>query len=212
VHAGEPLAERQLSGRAVDPGHRRVGDERRGPVARDERAEELERADADVDARGGEDDVVEVVRDEVGRRLVERAPALVQLREAALVLRERPCGAPGTLPRRLERDVNPDRPRVSAQRLACPRRFDRPAAESEHPRVRRLEHRDRPFLLDLAEPVLAVAREQLGDRVAVLLGNELVDVDERQADQLGGLPAERRLARAHEADQREVAVHSIRSR
>ena len=37
-------------------------------------------------------------------------------------------------------------------------------------------------------------------------------VEERQPDQLRGLAAERRLARAHEADQREVAVHSIRSR
>ena len=60
--------------------------------------------------------------------------------------------------------------------------------------------------------VFAVAGEQLGDGGAGLLGDELVDVEERQPDQLRGLAAERRLARAHEADQREVAVHSIRSR
>ena len=48
------------------PGDVRVGDERDGAVAGHELAEPVERAGPDVDARGGEDDAVGVVRDRVG--------------------------------------------------------------------------------------------------------------------------------------------------
>ena len=61
VRRREPPAERELRVRAVDAGDVRVGDERDRAVAGDELAEPLERAELDVDAGGGEDDVVGVV-------------------------------------------------------------------------------------------------------------------------------------------------------
>ena len=72
----EPPAERELRVHAVDAGDVRVGDERDRALARDELAEELERADADVDAGGGEHDVVGVVGGRVGdlaRRAARRS-------------------------------------------------------------------------------------------------------------------------------------------
>ena len=111
-------------------------DERHGAVARNERAQQLERPDLDANAGRREDDVVEVAGDEVGRRLVERPPALVQLGESAFVLRERARSAAGPLPGGVERNIEPDRRGARAKRLARPAGLDRAAAEGEDARVR----------------------------------------------------------------------------
>ena len=70
----EPLAERLLGARAVDAHHRRVGDERDRPVARNELAEPVERAALVVDAgRGERRTVASPLRDDrVGDLAVQR--------------------------------------------------------------------------------------------------------------------------------------------
>ena len=71
----EPPAERELRVHPVDAGDLRVADERHRAVARHELAEALERADADVDAAGGEHDVVGVLGGRGGDLLVDRRRA-----------------------------------------------------------------------------------------------------------------------------------------
>ena len=61
VRRDEPVAERLLRARPVDAHHRRVGDERDRAVAGHELAEQLERTELVVDARGGEHRAVDVV-------------------------------------------------------------------------------------------------------------------------------------------------------
>ena len=98
MRRGEPLAERELRVHAVDAGDVRIGDQRDCALAGDELRELLERAEGDVDACGGQDDVVQRARDRVGRLAVERQPLLVERAKAALVLRQRPSPAAHALP------------------------------------------------------------------------------------------------------------------
>ena len=87
------------------------------------------------------------------------------------------------------------------------------AAERDHGRPARERFGD-DLLLDPAELGLA-AFEELADRAEMLL-DLLVGVDERTVHEPRELAAERRLPRAHEADEREVLVyradHGMRSR
>jgi hypothetical protein len=130
----------------------------------------------------------------------------VQRTKLLLVLRKRPIAAPRPPPRLLDRSVHPDRGRVRAKRLAGSAGLDRPAAERDHGRHGRLEQGDRPLLLELAETRLALAREQLRDGPAVVGSNQLVDVDELPSDARRSLRTQRRLARAHEADERDLPI------
>ena len=68
------------------------------------------------------------------------------------------------------------------------------------------EHVGGCLLLELPEGCLAVPLEDLRDGLADSLLDDLVDRDERPAQALGEQRAERRLPRAHEADEREVPV------
>src|SRR5205809_792986 len=56
----------------------------------------------------------------------------------------------------------------------------------------------------------AALLEELGDGGAQILLEVAVEVDERPPETLGDLRTERRLARTHEADEREVAVQRVR--
>ena len=100
-------------------------------------------------------------------------------------------------------------------REALPRRLgqDRAAAERDHGR-RPGERLCDDLLLDPPELRLA-ALEELRDRPEAPL-DLLVGVDERAPGQPRELAAERRLPRAHEADEGEVLVyradHGMRSR
>ena len=187
-------AERELRVHAVDAGDVRIGDERDRAVAGDELAEPLERAALDVDACGGENDVVDVVRNDVGDLCVERAPLGEQPPELRLVLRERAVASPHALPARVDVDVEPDRQRVP-ERIADRRRRHRAAAEREH---------DRP-LLDRAKRRLAAFLEDLGNRLAGSRLDEVVRVDASDR------ASRRRLPRAHEPDERDALLQRIRS-
>ena len=93
-----------------------------------------------------------------------------------------------------------------AQRAPDRLGLDRAAAERDHrgrPAGKRLE---RGLGLELAELRLAALAEDLRDRLPQRLLELAVEVDEPPAEPLGNLRAERRLARAHEADEREVPV------
>ena len=65
------------------------------------------------------------------------------------------------------------------------------------------------FLLQ-AELRLAPLLEEVGNRRAEVLLEIPVEVDERTTEPVGHLRAERRLSRAHEADEREVVVQRVR--
>ena len=119
VLAREPVAERLLGARAVDAHHRRVGDERDGPVAGDELAEPVERAELVVHAAGGEHDAVRVAS---RRRRRPRGRAAGAPRRAAGTL-PRPARAAGREPLHALPggvDVDVDRGRRTRARASAP--------------------------------------------------------------------------------------------
>jgi hypothetical protein len=65
---------------------------------------------------------------------------------------------------------------------------------------------ERRLRLEDAKSDLAALFEELGDRPSRRLLELAVDVDEAAAEQVRDLDRKRRLARAHEADQRDVLV------
>ncbi len=69
-----------------------------------------------------------------------------------------------------------------------------------------LERRDRRLGLEHPELDLAALLEQLGQRASGRALELAVEVDEPPAEPARDLRAERRLARAHEADERDVPV------
>ena len=140
----------------------------------------------DGHATGGEHDVVRIVRPAVGDLLVERLPALVELPEPRFVLRERPVAAAHALPRRLDVDLDQDRRRACAQRLANRWRLDSAAAESDHARRHR-QRFERDPLLDLAEDALL---EQLRNRSFSLL-DPRVHIEKRPLQPCSDLPPHR---------------------
>src|SRR5207247_6643639 len=64
-------------------------------------------------------------------------------------------------------------------------------------------------LLDPAELVLPPLGEDLADRLAGALLDRGVEIEEGALEPLAELPAERRLARAHEADEDDVAPEGV---
>jgi len=191
--------------RAVQTEHRCVGNHFDLAV-RDVIGQPREQALADLDAARGQDDVFDVPRDGVGRLGVERPPALEQRAEARLVARERPPLPPGSRPRDSWVDVDQHRQRALAQRAPDRGRLDGPATECEHCRPLVAQRRQRRLGLEHAELRLAPLLEQLRHRLAQRALELAVEVDEPPAEPVCHLDAERRLARAHEADEREVPL------
>ena len=95
---------------------------------------------------------------------------------------------------------------VVAQEAGC---LDRSSTESDHARLRTRQCLPDEPGLDLAERGLALGREQLRDR-AVLVGDGRVDVDERPPEPARHVCADRRLPRAHEADEDDVPAQLLR--
>src|SRR5581483_3414863 len=89
-----------------------------------------------------------------------------------------------------------------------PARLDGAAAEGDHARRAALARVADEARLDLAERRLALLGEEVPDRALGPL-DLVVDVDEAAAQPLGHDRPQRRLARAHEADQREVAAERV---
>ena len=109
------------------------------------------------------------------------------------------------------RDVDVEQNDVNALRSASrfSARRHRTAAERDHRGLGLGERHADGVRLDLAEPVLAALLEELRDRLAGALLDRVVEVDERPAEPRRELAPERRLARAHEADERDVAVERV---
>ena len=82
--------------------------------------------------------------------------------------------------------------------------LDRAAAERDHGGRPVDERVHRRLGLQLAEVRLATCVEDLRDRLPQRALELAVEVDEPPAQPLGRLLAERRLASAHEADERDV--------
>ena len=205
VRRDEPVAECELRPRAVNARDVRIGDERDRTIAGHERPQRLDRADADVDSCRREDRVVHVLRDGVRDVLVERASFGVEPAELPLVLCERPVTAPHSFPRRVDVDVDPHRERRLTEMFANAGRGDRAAAQSEDEDFPALEITVNVGGLDPAELLLSPLDEQFGDRRLASL-DVPVDVDHRSSEPTCERVRHRRLARAHEADQRHVPV------
>src|SRR3954468_16957680 len=204
----QPRTERFLRTRAVDPHHVRVGNERRRAVARHELAEPVEAAALPVDTRRGEGRTLGIVRDRVSDLSVQRPALGVETPELALVLSERPTGAAGAPPREIDVDVDQDH-EVLGDALPGLGARDGPAAEREHRRVGACEGEAHGVLLDPPELLLSPLGEELADRLAGALLDRSVEIEEGTFEPLGQLPPERRLARAHEADEDDVAPERV---
>ena len=197
-------AQRQLHVHAIDPGDARVADDLDLSACGHELAEPLQRARFDVHAAGGEHGSVEIGRAGVRGVVVERPPLLEQRPERCFVLGERPVAALDAEPCLLGVDLHQDRHGAIAQRLPDLVGADGAAAERDHRRARRVEGVAGVLRLAEAERGLAAGHEDLRDRLLPL--DLAVDVDERPPELLRERGAERRLARAHEADQRDVTT------
>ena len=84
--------------------------------------------------------------------------------------------------------------------------LDRAAAERDHRGPCVGQRLERHLGLELAELGLAALAKDVRDRLPERALELAVEVDEPPAEPLGSLRAERRLARAHEADEREMPV------
>ena len=124
----------------------------------------FERAEADVDACGGQDDVVQRARDRVRRLAVERQALLVERAKAALVLRQRPSPAAHALPGGVGLDLDENGQGVLAERLADLRARHRPTAQRNDLWRAVPERLERGLLLAYPELGLAPLREDLRDR------------------------------------------------
>ena len=188
------------------PDDLRVRDQRHRPLAGHELAELLERAEGDVDARRGEDDVIQRAGDGVGGIAVERPPLLVERPERPFLLRQGPPLAADALPGDVRLDLDVHGQGVVAEGFADLRARHRAAAERDHRRRPRPERLQRGLLLAHAELDLAALLEDLGDGLAQAALDLAVEVDEPPAQPLRELQPERRLAGAHESDEREMPV------
>ncbi len=194
VHLREPRAERELRVHAVDAGDVRIGDERDRAVAGDELAEPPQRAALDVDAGRGEDDVVGVPGDDVGDLRVERPALLVEPLELLAVPRERAIAPAHALP---AVSTSTSSQTTVARSFSSARTSGMVTAPPPRSTTRgsvRREHVPDDLRLSRAECRLAVVEQR--DR------NVRVGLDVRETERAG----DRRLPRAHEADEREVRV------
>ena len=93
-----------------------------------------------------------------------------------------------------------------AERAPDPRRLDRTAPERQHRRPLVLQRGERRLRLEDAELDFAALLEQLRDRLPGRALELTVEIDEPAPEPRRDLRAERRLARAHEPDERDVPV------
>jgi hypothetical protein len=159
-----------------------------------------------LDPRRREHDPVDVVGDGVCGLLVERRAALVQAVEARLLLRERTVAAAHSGPGGRGIDLDVHGQGTLAQRAPDRLGLDRAAAERDDGRpfvAQRLECR---LGLEHAKLGLTALAEDLRDRLPQRALELAVEVDEPAPQPLGHLHPERRLARAHEADEGKVPV------
>ena len=101
-------SERELNVHAVDPGDARVADDLDRPLAGNELAEPLERAELDVDPARGEHSALDIAGTCICGVVVERLTLLVQRPEGSLVLRQRAVAAADAAPRLLGVDLDED--------------------------------------------------------------------------------------------------------
>jgi hypothetical protein len=178
----------------VDARHLRIGDERHSTLSRDELSEPLQKAALDTNARGDEDNVVEIASDEVCDLRVQGPPFLVEAREVLVTAGERTIGALDALPGHVYVDVEPDDERVLLQQSPNLGRRDGAAAEIDDQRLGPLEDLAGNLRFSPAKGGLPLVEE--------LDGDVHVGLDVRETERAG----DRRLAGSHEADEREVPV------
>jgi hypothetical protein len=178
----------------VDACDVRIGDERDRSVTGNELAEPLQGAVLHVDPGGGKDDVVGIPGDNVSDFGVDRPPLLVEALELLVASGERTAASFHALPGNVDVDVDPDHRRVLLEQRAHLGCRDRATAEIYDDRLGALEHVAGDLGLSRTKRRLALL-EQLERDVRVGL-------HVRQAQR----PGDRRLAGAHEADEREVLV------
>ncbi len=138
--------------------------------------------------------------------LVHRPPLLVQSPKPRLVARERPVAPRDALPANVDRGVEEQRERGRTKRLPRPRGAERAAAELDYRELAASEHVVGRLLLERPKGRLAVLLEDLRDRAPAPVLDDVVDANERASEPLGELRAKCGLARAHEADERDVPV------
>jgi hypothetical protein len=124
----------------------------------------------------------------------------VQRPEGLAVAGQRPAAAGGARPGRLRVDVH-EHGDVPRQRRADALGPQRPAPERDHPAVGALEQLAGDLLLASPERRLALAVEDVGDRLAQLLLDEPVGVLGALPERRGDLVGDGALPRAHEADE-----------
>ncbi len=191
-----PGAEADLGADPVDARDVGVGDELDGTVAGHEVAELVDRPRLDVDARGREQDAVDVARPRVGDLLVERLPLPVQRVELVLGPGERPVGARDALPGGLGVDVEEDGEGARGEERPGSLGEHGAAAECQYDRLAARQHVVRDLLLERAEACLATRREQLRDRSARALLDLLVEIEERPPDPCRPPPRPRASSRS----------------
>ena len=183
-----------------------VGDELDRPVAGDQRPEELERAQLDVNAAGGQHHAVLLVCPRVGDLVVERLPLGEELAEAVLPLRERTAGAGNPAPRLRDVDLERHGQRVLGKERPGPLGEDGAAAQRQHSgsSPRELVGGD-PFL-EGAELCFTRTGEELGNGRAGAALDLGVEIDEPASKAFGHRGTDCALPRAHEPDERKMAV------
>src|SRR5207253_666000 len=149
-----------------------------------------------------------VVGHRVGDLAVERPPCLVEALKLLLVTCERAAGPARTAPGEIDVDLAED-DEVVGDPPACLLARHGPAPQRDHGGVGGGQRHPHGVLLDPPELVLAALGEELGDRLAGAFFDRGVEVEERAVEAIAELPAERRLARAHETDEDDVAAERV---
>jgi hypothetical protein len=137
--------------------------------------------------------------------------------ERVFVPRKRTIASPDALPGRRGIDLDPDRVGTTAEKVARALGKDCSATERDHGRLGRGEHLGSELRLDATELRLAPLEELRDGSMAAF--DLTVEIDEGSPAQPRGFLTQRRLACAHEPDEREVTPEraylgdqSIRSR
>ena len=204
----QPRAERLLRACAVDAHHVRVGHERGRPVAWHELAQPVEPAPLPGDARSRERRRIGVVGHRVGDLAVERPPCLVEALKLLLVTCERAVGPERTAPGEIDVDLAED-DEVVGDPPACLLARHGPAPQRDHGGVGGGQRHPHGVLLDPPELLLAALGEELRDRLPGTFLDRGVEIEKGPLQAFRELPAERRLARAHEADEDDVAAERV---
>jgi hypothetical protein len=190
-----------------------VGDHRDGTA----NVEVRQSTTRDLDLERGEQHIVDAPRGTSGDLVVQGLPLVEERPERFFVPRKRTIASPNALPGHRGVDLDPDRVGTTAQKVARALGKDCSAAKRDHSRLRRGEHLGSELRFDATELRLAPL-EELGDG-SIAAFDLAVEIDEWSPAQPRGFLTQRRLARAHETDEREVTperaylgVQSIRSR